>query len=121
LISCHPNIDDTCLNPAKLDSFQYPPEGYSVQYPLGVYCLPDGYKTLYSLKDERDILSNSPHASQISTPIWGINSNFESPLQEGINAAKQVSEPVRLRILLGCSNVSDRGSNVSSFALPYLL
>jgi hypothetical protein len=99
------------INPAKLDSLQYPPEGYSVESSLGVYRLPDGDKTRYPPKGVIDILSNSPHTPQISTPQRGINSDFENPLQEGtlfstplrgINAAKQI--PLR------CSDVSDRGS-----------
>jgi TolA-binding protein len=76
-------------------------------------------KPLYYQKGDRDILSNSSHAPQIGTPRRGINSDIEGPLQEGTlfsaplrgtNAAKQVSEPVRLEIPLGYSDVSDRGS-----------
>jgi len=86
-------------NPAKLDSFQYPPEGYSVQssfIPIFLGCL-TGIRPSTPKKTIETFWANSPHTPQISTPQLGINSDFENPLQEGIN-----------------SDVSDRGSNLIS-------
>jgi tetratricopeptide (TPR) repeat protein len=95
-------------NPAKPDSVQAPP----VQGPL------DRHKPPYQHEDDRDILSNSPYAPQISTPQRDINSDLESPRQavahfsaplRGVIAAKQENEPVRLQIPLDYSEVSDSG------------